>query len=80
MAGFPAAETMDEFNYDFANGVKGRQIEEPRGMGSWSDIRAGRGERRRRDTGRWRNLLALFGVGKQKFCSKISIKTGFPNK
>jgi DNA replication protein DnaC len=33
MAGFPAIKTLDEFNYDFAKGVKKSQIEELAGLG-----------------------------------------------
>lgn len=33
MAGFPAIKTLDEFNYDFAKGVKRSQIEELAGLG-----------------------------------------------
>src|SRR5437763_1595912 len=33
MAGFPAIKTLDQFNYDFAKGVKKSQIEELAGLG-----------------------------------------------
>ena len=33
MAGFPAIKTLDQFNYDFAKGVKRSQIEELAGLG-----------------------------------------------
>ncbi len=33
MAGFPAIKTLDDFNYDFAKGVKKSQIEELAGLG-----------------------------------------------
>lgn len=33
MAGFPAIKTLDEFNYEFAKGVRKSQIEELAGLG-----------------------------------------------
>lgn len=38
LAGFPVVKTLDEFNYDFAKGVKRSQIEEP-DWASWSGAR-----------------------------------------
>ena len=33
LAGFPAIKTLDQFNYDFAKGVKRSQVEELAGLG-----------------------------------------------
>ena len=39
LAGFPVVKTLDEFNYDFAKGVKRSQIEELAAWVSWSGTR-----------------------------------------